>query len=172
MLTVVSDTSCMIDLRKVDLLEELLQLPYTFVMPDVLFDDEWLCLTEGKKAALCKKGLEVRELSSEAVGKASQHFNRHASLALNDCFALALAVETEGCTLLTGDGHLRQVAQRFGIQTRGVLWVIDELETHGVVGVETLHAALMAFHRDDTIFLPENEVLRRLRRLGRVLGQR
>ena len=33
---VVSDTCCMIDLRKVGLLEALLQLPYTFVMPDIL----------------------------------------------------------------------------------------------------------------------------------------
>ena len=162
----------MIDLRKVGLLEELLQLPYTFVMPDVLFEDEWLCLTERKKAALCEKGLEVTELSSETVEKASQHFNRHASLALNDCFALALAEETEDCILLTGDGHLRQVAQCSGIQTRGVLWAIDELEIHQVVEIRILHDALEIFHDDDTIFLPMNEVVQRLRRLSRVLRER
>lgn len=169
---IVIDTSCMIDLRKVDLLKALLQLPYTFVAPDVLFDGEWLCLEEDEKAALCEKGLEVRELTAEAVGKASQYFKEHASLALNDCFALALAEETEDCTLLSGDSSLRQVAESAGIQVHGVLWVIDELEIHRVVEIRILHDALEVFHGDDTIFLPENEVVRRMRRLSRMLRER
>ncbi len=44
MRTVVSDTSCMIDLRKADLLEPLLRLPHRFVMPDALFKNERLSL--------------------------------------------------------------------------------------------------------------------------------
>lgn len=34
---VVSDTTCMIDLRKVALLEAFLRLPYTVVMPDTFY---------------------------------------------------------------------------------------------------------------------------------------
>lgn len=49
---IVSDTSCMIDLRKTALLEAVLRLPYTFVMPNTLFEDEWLCLTAAEKKAL------------------------------------------------------------------------------------------------------------------------
>ena len=48
---IVSDTSCIIDLRKADLLEALLALPYTFVMPDALFEDELLSLTPAEKNA-------------------------------------------------------------------------------------------------------------------------
>ncbi len=59
---VVSDTSCMIDLRKVSLLEDFRRLPYSFVMPDVLFEDEWLCISDGEKISLRRRGLEVREL--------------------------------------------------------------------------------------------------------------
>ena len=42
MRVIVSDSSCIIDLGKSSLVRAVLQLPYTFVMPDVLFDDELL----------------------------------------------------------------------------------------------------------------------------------
>ena len=159
----------MIDLRKVGLLEALLELPYTFVMPDILFNDEWLCLTREEKEVLCEQGLEIKELSARAVENASHYFNRYAPLALNDCFALALTEETQDCIFLSGDSSLRQAAEHHGIQVRGVLWVTDELETHAIVEHAVLYDTLKFFHRDDTIFLPENEVLRRLRRLAQTL---
>ena len=58
---VVSNTSCMIDLRKASLLEDFLRLPYSFVMPDVLFEDEWLYISDSEKISLRKRGLEIRE---------------------------------------------------------------------------------------------------------------
>lgn len=128
-------------------------------------------MAEDEKAALCEGGLEVRELTAEALERASRYFKQHASLALNDCFALALAEETQDGTLLSGDGSLRQAAASVGIQARGVLWVIDELEIHRVVEIRILHGALELFHEDGTIFLPENEVVRRLRRLRRMLRE-
>ena len=75
----------MIDLRKAALLEALLQLPYKFVMPNTLFEDEWLCLSEFEKRTLCDRGLEVRDLPGQLVQRAARYFNRHARLKLNDC---------------------------------------------------------------------------------------
>ena len=92
---VVSDTSCMIDLRKAALLEDFLRLPYSFVMPDILFEDEWLCISDGEKIALRQRGLGVRELSGASVTRAQRYFNEHSPLKLNDCFALALAEDIE-----------------------------------------------------------------------------
>lgn len=166
---VVSDTSCMIDLRKADLLEAVLRLPYTFVMPNTLFEDEWLCLTEAEKRALCGLGLEVRDLAGPLVQRAGRYFNQHSRLKLNDCFALTLAEEIGECILLTGDGPLRRIAESDGIEVRGVLWATDELEAHGIVPLATLHDALQLFHEDDLVFLPEAEVLRRIRRLVQLL---
>ncbi len=159
----------MIDLHKVDLLEALLQLPYTFVMPDILFNDEWLCLSDEEKAALCGQGLEVRELPGKSVERATRYFNQHVPLTLNDCFALALAEEMEDCILMSGDGSLRRIADSNSIQVRGVLWVTDELETHNIVEPEILRDALRVFRDDDAIFLPEDQVLRRFRRLSQRL---
>ena len=162
----------MIDLRKVGLLEALLQLPYTFVMPDILFNDEWLCLTDEEKTALRDQGLEVKELSGAIVEKATRYFNQHAPLTLNDCFALTLAEEVEDCILMSGDGPLRRIADGNNIEVRGVLWLTDELEMHGIVDLETLRDALRIFRDDDAIFLPAEEISRRLRRLGQRLGRR
>jgi hypothetical protein len=91
----------MIDLRKAGLLEAILRLPYTFVMPDTLFEDEWLCLTAAEKQLLRDGGLEVRELPGESVVRAAEYFNQHKRLKLNDCFALSLAEDIDESILLT-----------------------------------------------------------------------
>ena len=67
----------MIHLEKAALLHAVLKLPYTFVMPDALFEDEWLGLAESDKKMLCDNGLEVRELPGAAVTRATAHFNQH-----------------------------------------------------------------------------------------------
>jgi hypothetical protein len=166
---VVSDTSCMVDLRKAALLEALLRLPYSFVMPDILFADEWLCLSDDEKSSLRALGLDVRTLPGPLVERAGQTFSRHSRLKLNDCFALTLAEEIGDGILLTGDGPLRRIAEGKGLEVRGVLWVTDELETHGVLTAPALHAALQILADDGLVFLPKDEVLRRLRRHARLL---
>jgi len=166
---IVSDTSCMIDLHKVELLEELLSLPYMFVMPDTLFDDEWLSLTAAEKKRLRKLGLEVRTLPGPQVARAARYFNRHRRLKLNDCFALVLAEETDDSILLTGDGLRRRIAEDRGLEARGVLWATDELESHKIVSPRRLHKALRLLHEDTLVFLPDKEILRRLRRIARMI---
>ena len=80
MRTVASDTSCMIDLRKAGLLEPLLRLPYSFVMPETLFEDERLCLSHDEKRALRDLGLQVRTLPGRLVERAARHFNMRTRL--------------------------------------------------------------------------------------------
>ena len=166
---VVSDTSCMIDLRKASLLKDFLRLPYSFVMPDILFEDEWLCISDGEKIALRQCGLEVRELPGASVTRAQRYFNEHNPLQLNDCFALALAEDIEDSILLTGDGPLRNISRGKGIEVRGVLWITDELEKHDIVPLPRLYDALQLFHDDGLVFLPRNEIMPRLRRLAKFL---
>jgi predicted nucleic acid-binding protein len=165
---IVSDTSCIIDLRKAALLQEMLRLPYTFVTVNTLFEDEWLSLSDDEKKGLCDQGLEIRDLPGPSVQRAQRHFNQHRRLKLNDCFALALAEDTQDSILLTGDGSLRRIAEADGIEVRGVLWITDELETHGVVGPARLLDALRLFQQDTLVFLPRDEVLRRIRRLSQL----
>ena len=159
----------MIDLRKAGLLEPLLQLPYSFVMPETLFEDEWLSLGNDEKRALRDQGLQVRALPGRLVERAARHFNMHARLELNDCFALVLAEEIRDCILLTGDSPLRAMATADGIEVHGALWAIDEMDVHGVVPPRVLYDALRLFRDDDLVFLPAGELARRMRRLAPLL---
>jgi hypothetical protein len=51
---VVSDSSCLIDLRKVSLLDIFLQLPYEFLIPNTLFEEELLRFSAAQKRALVR----------------------------------------------------------------------------------------------------------------------
>ena len=166
---VVSDTSCLIDLRKGGLLRAMFALPYRFAMPNTLFEDELLSLGNPEKGELLDLGLEVVDLPGEAVRRAGRYFNQNPRLTLNDCFALVMAERTLDCILLTGDGPLRRVAADMNIEVHGVLWATDEMEAHGVVALQALHDALRLFNDDDLVFLPKDEVQIRLRRLARKL---
>jgi hypothetical protein len=101
--------------------------------------------------------------------RAARYFNQHKRLTLNDCFALTLAEDIEDSILLTGDGPLRAVAEGNGVEVHGVLWLTDELETHSIVPLRRLYDALRILHEDDLVFLPKDEVLRRIRRLARLI---
>lgn len=166
---VISDTTCLIDLGKVTLIEEMLRLPYTFVMPSPLFEDELISLPSREKTRLRKLGLQVRDLPGPLVARAAVHFNRHGRLTLNDCFALTLAEATEDSILLTGDAALRGVAEEQGIEARGVLWVTDQLQEHAIISLRRLHEALVALQEDQFVFLPAEELVRRIRRLARLI---
>lgn len=95
-------------------------------------------------------------------------FRLNRRLKLNDCFALTLAEDIEDSILLTGDALLRRIAESMGIEVRGVLWVTDELETHKVLTTRRLLEVLRLLHDDDFVFLPEDELVRRIRRLSRL----
>lgn len=70
MRVVVSDSSCLIDLRKVSLLDALLRLPFEFLIPDTLFEDELLKFTAAQKKAMLRGGLKIIDLPGERVLRA------------------------------------------------------------------------------------------------------
>ena len=59
---VVSDSSCLIDLRKASLLDVFLRLPYELLIPNTLFEEELLKFTAAQKNALVRGGLKVIDL--------------------------------------------------------------------------------------------------------------
>jgi predicted nucleic acid-binding protein len=161
---VVSDASCLIDLRKVSLLEPFLRLPYECLIPDTLFDEELLKFSAAQKKSLLRGGLKVVELPGAGVMRAREIVRDFPHLSIHDGFAFALAESRPGCILLTGDGPLRAFARRRKIEVHGVLWVIDELGAHKISAVGMLHAALQAMAKDPTVRLPAHELAAYLKR--------
>ncbi len=162
---IINDSSALIDLAKTRLLENLLQLPYRFVIPDVLYADELITLHHYRREQLLDIGFELGELNGPQVGKASAYNQQYPALSLNDCFALIMTETTADAVLLTGDQRLRRVAEQHRVETHGILWILDQAYEQSAVDAETLRAALLVLARDPLIRLPSKELQRRMQEL-------
>lgn len=163
---VISDSSCLIDLRKTSLLDAFVRLPYELLIPNTLFEEELLQFSAAQKKALVRGGLKVVDLPGKSVLRARQVARDMPHLSIHDGFAYALAESRPGCILLTGDGPLRTFARRQKIEVHGVLWVIDEFQAHAISTAGILLAALRVLASDPTVRLPQQELVAYLKRYG------
>jgi predicted nucleic acid-binding protein len=161
---VISDSSCLIDLRKASLLEAFLKLPYEVLIPNTLFEDELLKFTAEQKQDLLRNGLKVVDVPGKGVLRARDIIMQAPQLSIHDGFAFALAEIHDGSILVTGDGRLRSLATQHGIEVHGILWIVDEIHRHALETPATLAAALRFFDQDPTVRLPRRELLAFVRR--------
>lgn len=161
---VVSDSSCLIDLRKVSLLDALLKLPYEILIPNTLFEDELLKFSDAQKRALIRGGLKIVDLPGERVLRAQELIRAVPQLSVNDGFAFALAESHDGCILLTGDAHLRKLATKHKIEVHGILWTLDQIHVNRIKTSRVVYAALCALHGDPTVRLPKLELAAYIKR--------
>ena len=164
---VVNDASCLIDLRKGQLLHVLLKLPYRFIIPYPVRHSELLDFTDQEWAMLDGGGMETFDLPPALVADAMQVKVAHPRLSANDCFCLVATRCHNQAILLIGDGLLRRVAGDDGRRVHGVLWVVDELRRTAVCTNDLLVTALEVWEADQAVFLPAPEVELRLRLLRR-----
>lgn len=150
---IVSDSSCLIDLRKAQLLEPFLTLPYERFIPDVLLTDELLRFTE-KQLVRIKRDMKVVSLGSDAVERVGAVLRDNPALSTYDGFAFVVAENHPGAILLTGDRKLRELAETEDLEVHGVLWVVQQLREHGKATAEVLLRGLETWRDDPTSRLP------------------
>ena len=167
---IISDTSCLIDLRKAALLAAFLRLPFEILIPNTLFEDELLSFTADEKRALIKDGLKIVDLPGVQVSRARDVIRARPRLSIHDGFAFALAETHSGCILLTGDSELRSLAESNRIEVHGVLWVCDQLFDGKLSTAEQLHAALSQRAEDPAVRLPKRELAGYIRRFQTLKG--
>ena len=155
---VVSDSRCLIDLRKAALLDTFLRLPYEFLIPNTLFEEELLQFTAIQKKTLLCSRLKIMDLPGERVLRAQAVVRKIPQISVQDGFAFALAESKPGCILLTGDDKLHTVATQHEMDVRGVLWVLDEIQRNCLTTAATLLCALRVFSADPTVRLQRREV--------------
>ncbi|MBW4622197.1 MAG: hypothetical protein KME17_22940 [Cyanosarcina radialis HA8281-LM2] len=153
----ISDTSCLIDLRKASLLEAFVRLRYDLVIPDVLLEQELVNFSTVDKELL-QKELRVVSLPGEGVIGVQSVNRDYPALTLNDCFAFVIAEQTPNCILMTGDRRLRDLASSSGIEVHGILWGIDEMYNARSATVSQLYSALLLFKADSTVRLPAKDL--------------
>ncbi len=163
---IISDSSCLIDLRKASLLGVFLRLPFEILIPNTLFEDELLSLTNDEKKALLRGGLKVVDLPGAQVSRAREVIRAQPRLSIHDGFAFALAEINQGCILLTGDSRLRALGETSQIEVHGVLWVFDQILGNQLATTATLYAALSHLAADPAVRLPKRELAAYIKRYG------
>lgn len=158
MRVLVSDTSVLIDLERGDLLESAFALPFEFAVPDLLYKRE---LLDYNGPQLRELGLRVEELDGDGIERALGYREQAPPLSLPDAFALSLA-KTNGCTLLSGDKALRNLADSERVACHGVLWVLEEMHTRGACEAKRLHSGLTTIQKHPRCRLPKREMTRLL----------
>lgn len=165
MRVVISDSSVLIDLAKTRLIESTLALPYEFVIPDVIFEDELIDLKHYERTQLLELGFKIGSLTGEQVGTVFKYGNSYKPLTANDCFALVLAESIEQAILLTGDGDLRKTAQRHKIETHGIIWLCEQMRECGTGESKLLLGALELLLNDPRSRIPKKELNRLIEQL-------
>ncbi len=154
----ISDANIVIDIAVAELVEAMFSLDYEFGISDIQFAAE----LEEQHPELLAAGLKLVELQAKAVNAASTLLENNTQLkvSINDCLALSLAQQEE-CTLLTGDGKLRQLAISEGVTVRGTLWLMEQMfEADGITADEAAQAYSKMLA--DGSRLPEDEIQKQL----------
>ncbi|MEN8108705.1 MAG: PIN domain-containing protein [Pseudomonadota bacterium] len=118
----ISDANIFIDVKVGKLIEVMFQLPESFAVPNILYEEELL----ERHPELPSYGLQVLEIEESFMQEAYRLRGVYSHPGQNDLFALALAKQ-EQCPLLTGDKKLRAVAKAEDVVVRGTLWLIERL---------------------------------------------
>jgi hypothetical protein len=163
---VVSDSSVLMDLARVRLIEATLALPFDFVIPDVIFVGELLDLGAYTSGDLVRLGFRIGALGGDDTGRALAYFRQHRrQLSLNDCFALRFAEVHEGI-LMTGDGYLRKIATDGGVEVHGTLWAVELMAQHGTCPSRQLSTSLELLDGDPLVRLPRHALRALKTKLG------
>jgi len=162
----VSDTSVVIDLERAGIIEHVFALPYRFVVPDALYEQE---LKDYGGERLIAKGLQVWTLTGEQVQEAQRLRALERRISIHDSYALSLA-KAMAAILLSGDAAMRGLAEAEGVRCHGVLWVFDQLGEGQIVQPALLHEALTRLAAHPRCRLPREEIDLRLVRFGGNVG--
>lgn len=156
----ISDANILIDMDDGGLLSSLFELPYEFVTPDVLFEEE----LKENHPNLLDLGLKVKSIESSFISYAFSLKLTHSKVSTNDCLVLSLAKQ-ENCPLLTGDRRLVTVAQKEAVIVMGTLWVVEQMVIHAVITLDEAKAAYQKM-KEAGSRLPFDEAIKRLDGLG------
>lgn len=162
----IKDSSILIDLVNGDIIEEWFQLKIeTWITEAVL--SEIQC---GAQAERIMVFLEAGAIKVEEIPDANalewltevSHFSKSNQISFADAASIFCAHKKKAW-LFTGDGRMRKVANKTGLEVKGLLWVLDSLVKEGLIDEENACSSLTAI-RNAGARLPEDECEERLKR--------
>lgn len=152
------DANTWIDLDNGGLLDAAFDLPCEFATPDVVVDGE---LGDELAGEIRQRGVRVLTTDEDQQLEWADLRSRYRRPGDADLYGLlhARLLETR---LVTGDRHLREAAEKEGVEVSGVLWLLEEMVAAGVVDSHDAARGLQAM-LDCGARLPGDECETRLR---------
>ena len=160
---IVPDTSALLDLERVGLLETCFSLPYRFTVPDLLYRSE-LAISRtdfSLDESLLPLGLRIEELDGDEVRSAILYRRELPSLSLPDSFSLSLSASRKWI-LITGHDGVRALATGLSVVCHSVLWILHQLYDAGLHSAENLESKLRAVRDHPRYRLSQNEMITRI----------
>lgn len=124
---VINDANILIDLVKLELLEEFSNLNFELHTTDFVLEE--LNLDQNKviqKLDSTGKIHVITTSSIEDLQGINTLLESSSGLSFEDCSVWYYSKKM-GCTLLTGDGKLRKTARKDGIEVRGIIYILDQM---------------------------------------------
>jgi len=155
----VADTCVCLDLWHGKLLPHVGSLGVTLTIPDLVAEE----LKNPGIDHFIAAGMNVVAGDGDVVALVFRWREIYRKPSLPDLFAMGIARKS-GAILLTGDKHLRAAAEKEGVEARGILWLLDQLERE-VSQARLAEALEMILSKG--AFLPKVECDKRLKRWGK-----
>lgn len=144
MVVVVNDTSVLIDLIDMHLLDRYTELGWELRTTDLIIeelsdDDQF----EKVKELINKESLFVDSFDSQTMLTLSDMSVNHANLSIEDC-SVWYSAKTMGAILMTADKNLRKTAGKDGVEVHGGLYVVQRLLDVGSISADEAIFALQS----------------------------
>ena len=135
----VIDASVLIHCEKAGLLDEVFDLPVTWMIPDIVAEE----LGHPAGEEIVARGLVLVELSSCQVSQVERLRGRFKGCSVPDLSAFVFA-KSQDAVLVTADGPLRDAADSEGLLYHGTIWLLKQLVSHSIISGVRAASALKA----------------------------
>lgn len=169
MIIVVNDANVLIDLIKLDLIDQFFSLDLDFNTTDIILDELHTEQQETLKPYVKEGIFNIMSLSFDDLIEMNTLQLQRTQLSIQDCSAIVCSKKI-GATLITSDNTLRKFAKKQNVDVCGHLWVFDQMLISGVISpveaIEKLNKLIDVVN--PRLGLPQHEVLNRLNNWSRL----
>lgn len=123
----INDVNILIDLIKLELTSSFFELDAILCTTDFVLEE----LEESQKVVFESQSLKILNSTEETIIEISSLMQGNPGLSFEDCSVWVQAKRHKGI-LVTGDGKLRKVASRDGLEVRGLIFLIELIKEQGI----------------------------------------
>lgn len=149
----ITDTSILVDLERLGLLQQAGRLNHKLHIVDIVLKVECSHLENH----VIRNGFIIESLSGDELQETYRLINTTGKITIFDAMSYTLAKE-RGMVLATGDGPLRILARKTAVKYVGLLWFIKEMYLQGIIKAADAAQALNTVKRDKRFRIPESYV--------------